>query len=137
MAYNISHAQGEQLAQIRPADTIANLAYTTPELRSEITLMLATLIPTASASVNISIWHDDSGSSTFNDDTLIWYETRTLLVQDPCCMVLFQAQHPGSGIMMKKGGQIAVGSSVANEVNFTLYGITETLADRMASGERR
>ena len=136
MSYNISHAQGEILGQLRPADTVANLIYTTPELRTEITLILATLVPGAAATVDVSIWHDDSGSSTFDNDTIIWYETRTLLTQDPCCMVLFQAQHPGSGIMMKAGAQLAVGASVADDVNFTVYGITETLADRLGSVTR-
>ncbi len=130
MAYNISHAQGELLAQIRPADTNPNLAYQTAELRSEITLITAPLIPSAGASVNVSIWHDPDGSNTFTDDTLIWYETRNLLTQSP---ILFQAQHPGSGIMLERNAQLAVGVSVANEVNFSLYGITETLSDRMAS----
>ena len=133
MSYNISHAQGELLAQLRPANTLPNAIYQTPELRTEITLILAPLIPSAGASVNVSIWHDRDGTSTFTDDTLIWYETRTLLTQSP---LLFQAQHPGSGIMLERDAQLAVGVSVANEVNFSLYGITETLSDRMSSNVR-
>lgn len=133
MSYNISHAQGEILAQLRPADTVANVLYTTPELRTEITLLLATIRPTGAGTVNVTIWHDETGTSTFTDDTVIFHETRTLLTQTP---IILQAQHPGSGIMMKPGAQLAVATSVADDVNFTAYGITETLADRLGSVSR-
>ena len=128
MAFNISHAQGELLAQLRPSVTTAVTLYTSAELRTEVTLLIACIVPSAvSDDLDVTVYHDDDGTS-YVDDTAIMHETRLKLLQDGR---LIQAQHPGSGIVIKPGGSIGVQTSVADEVTFSLYGITETLADRL------
>lgn len=129
MSFNISHAQGELLAQLRPGVTTPVTLFSALELRAEVTLLIACIVPSAvSADLNVTVYHDDDGT-TYTDDTAIMHETRLKLLQDGR---LIQAQHPGSGIIIKPGGSLAVQTSVADEVNFSLYGITETLADRVS-----
>ena len=128
MSFNISHAQGELLAQLRPGVTTPVTLLSAVELRIEVTLLIACIVPSAiSDDLDITVYHDDTGTS-YTDDTAIMHETRLKLLQDGR---LIQAQHPGSGIVIKPGGSIGIQTSVADEVNFTLYGITETLADRV------
>lgn len=130
----IGHAQGELLAQLRPANTTVNVAYNNTELRTEITCIIAAINSAAVADeLDIAIYHDDDGT-TLNLDNLIHYETRLKLLQDP---VVFQAQHPGSGIFIKPGGSLGVQTlTEASAVTFSIYGITETLADRVRPGVR-
>ena len=128
----ISHAQGELLAQVRPGVTTPIEAYSSDQLRTEITLILAVIDPSVvlgtPGQTDIAIYHDDSGSSTFDQSTILWSETRLQLLQEP---IVFQAQHPGSGITVDANGQIAVETADADDVTFLLYGITETLAERV------
>lgn len=132
MSYQISHAQGELLAQVRPGVITPVLAYTAQELRTEITLILAVLDPTVVLATpgqsDIAIYHDDAGGSTADQSTIIWSETRLQLLQEP---IVFQAQHPGSGIMVRPDGQIYVQAADADDITFSIYGITETLAERI------
>jgi hypothetical protein len=128
VSFNISHAQGELLAQVRPGVTTPVLAFTASNLRTEITLFIAAIDPAGPANVNIAIYHDDEGTSTFDMTTLIGSEQRTNQTQNT---MVFQAQHPGSGILIKPGGQIAVQTDNADDVNFSIYGITETLSERL------
>ncbi len=132
MSFNISHAQGELLAQVRPDVTTPFLAFTASNLRVEITQIRCVIDPAAVLSVagqtNIAMYHDDSGGSTYDQSTIIDSETRLQLLQET---ILFQAQHPGSGIHIKPGGQLAVEVADADDVTFSIYGITETLADRV------
>jgi hypothetical protein len=128
---------GELLAQIRPGVTTPLLAFTGSELRTEITLILATIDPaavlTTLGQVDIALYHDDAGGSTFDQTTIIFSETRLQLLQEN---IVFQAQHPGSGIHIKPNGEIAVQTTDATDVTFSLYGITETLAERVRAGAR-
>lgn len=132
MSFNLSHAQGELLAQIRPADALANLAFTASELRAEITLITCAIDPvavlTTAGQTDVALYHDDSGGGTYNQTTLVLSETRLQLLQEN---ILFQAQHPGSGILVQPGGQLAVQTADANDVTFSIYGITETRAERV------
>lgn len=134
MSFQISHAQGELLAQVRPNVTTPFSAFVAGELRAEITLILCVLDPlvvlSTAGQTDVAIYHDDSGGSTFDQSTIIWSETRLQLLQEP---ILFQAQHPGSGIHVKPGGEIAVQTADADDVTFSIYGITETLADRVVN----
>jgi hypothetical protein len=125
----ISHAQGELLAQVRPGVITPVVAYAADQLRTEITLILAVVDPVAGPTqADIAIYHDDSGGSTFDQTTIIFSETRLQLLQES---IVFQAQHPGSGIFINAGGELAVETSDANDVTFSIYGITETLAERV------
>ena len=102
MAFDVSHAQGEQLAQLRPANTSAQTLYSVPAggLRTEITLLIAT-VREGGSSTEIYIYHDDDGT-TYDDDTVIVSEQKVDFDTDN----IFQAQHPGSGIHISPGGSI-------------------------------
>lgn len=119
-------AQGQQLAQLRPSVTTPVTLYQVPAapagLRVELTLLFVALRDGAS-STEINIFHDDDGT-TYNDDTIIAGETKVDTDTDN----IFQAQAVGGGIFVKAGGSIGVQVNNANDVNFTLYGITEQLA---------
>jgi len=129
MSFNISHAQGELLARVRPGVITPVLAYTGGQLRTEITLILCVIDPVGGpASSDVALYHDDAGSSTFDLSTIILSETRMQLTQDN---ILFQAQHPGSGILLKPGAELAVQTADINDVTFSIYGITETRAERV------
>lgn len=121
-----SHAQGELLGQLRPANTTAATIFTADELRVEITLILACPRSGTTGATDIDIYHDDDGS-TYDDDSIIFAGQ----VSDNGNSLVFQAQHPGSGIMVKPGGTLGVKTSVASEINFLVYGITESIADRV------
>ncbi len=133
----ITHAMGELLAQVRPGVTTPVVAFTGSNLRTEITLILATIDPAAVLATvgqtDIAIYQDDDGGSTFDQSTIIWSETRLQLLQEPD---VWNARHPGSGLHIKPGGQIAVQTADANDVTFSIYGITETLAERVRAGAR-
>lgn len=132
MSYNVSHAQGQLLAQIRPADTNPTLFYESQELRTEITLIITSLTNTAATNVDVAFYHDDENVG-FSDDNLVAL-LQLPTSKDASWSTLFQAQHPGSGILVKPGGRIGVQTDSANDVVFTCYGITETLAERVRSG---
>ena len=130
MSFNISHAQGELLAQYRPTTTSPETAFTADQLRVEITLILCVLDPTQVLTVagqsDVAVYHDDDGV-VYDQSTIILSETRLQLLQTND---LFQAQHPGSGIHIKPGGSLGVQVDDADDVLFSFYGITETLAER-------
>lgn len=127
MSFNITHAQGSLLAQVRPSVLTVVPAFIASNLRTEITLITAAINSTGSAQVDVALYHDDAGT-TLNLDNLILHDTRLRLLQTP---ILFQAQHPGSGIMMAPGGSIGVQTFEINSVTFSIYGVTESLAERV------
>ena len=130
MSFSISHAQGELLAQVRPGVTTPVLAFTAGELRTEITLILCVIDPVSGpAQSDVALYHDDSGGSTFDQSTIILSETRLQLLQTND---LFQGQHPGSGLLIQPGGELAVQCADANDVTFSIYGVTETRAERLS-----
>lgn len=125
MSINVQHAQGELLAQGRPNVTTPVTVFQAGELRVEITLAIAAVIEGGS-STKVVIYHDDNGT-TYNDDTVVIVDTKVESEQS----TIFQAQHPGSGVHVKPGGSIGVKVENAGQVNFSIYGITETLAERV------
>ena len=128
MSINVTHAQGQQLAQLRPSGTSAVTLFTATNLRVEITLLVAVIVSGTAGQTEIEVYHDDDGT-TYDNDTLI----ASIQKADNADGLVFQAQHPGSGIMLARGGSIGVKVSQANAVNFTIYGISETLAERVRS----
>jgi len=128
LSINVTHAQGQLLAQLRPSVTTAVNLYTAGQLRTEITLLVAVIVPGTGGQIEIDVFHDDDGT-TYDNDTLIASISRA----DNNDGLVFQAQHPGSGILIARGGSIGVRVSSANNVNFSVYGITETLAERVRS----
>lgn len=122
----LGHAQGELLAQLLPSNTTPNTLFTAT-LRTEITLIRGTIIPGGTTPCTLSIYHDVDGT-TYANTELIAHEDHIALAQTS---TLFQAQHPGSGIFLAPGDSIGIQASVANNVNFMLYGITEDIARRV------
>lgn len=120
------HASGELLAQVRPAVTTAVTLFTAGTLRTEVTLLIAAVTPGSGNNIAVEIYHDDDGT-TYDNTTLIGTITNAESAED----TVFQAQHPGSGIHIKPGGSLGVKISTANAVNFSVYGITETTAERI------
>ena len=113
-------AAGEQLAQVRPANTDVAVAYTA-EITTEITLVV--VCNTTTNPADFSVFHDDAGNNQFAKNTALYYTERV-----PAGSTKFiQSSTLGAGITVKRGGQIGVQSSVANALTFTLYGVTESL----------
>jgi len=123
------HAAGELLGHVVPVDANPVTLYQADQLRTEITLFLVAQAPiSGGATANIRIYHDDEGT-TYDVTTIIAGGQVTR--DTPDLTSVFQAQHPGSGIMIKPGGSIGVSSDDANATAFTIYGVTETLAERI------
>jgi hypothetical protein len=128
VSFNITHAQGLLLAQIRPGGVAIVPAFKASNLRTEITLILCAIDPAGAAQANVAVYHDDATPFVFDQTTLILSETRLNLLQGN---ILFQAQHPGSGILIQPDGELSVSTSVADDVTFSIYGVTESLAERV------
>ena len=127
---SISHAQGQLLIQSRPGSTSVTQLFTTDQLGMEITLVTACLISGAAAAVDVELYHDDDGT-TYDANSII----ATMSAAKNGTSILFQAQHPGSGIMIRPGGSLGCRISVANDVNFSVYGVSATLAERVRGFE--
>jgi hypothetical protein len=124
----IGHAQGELLAQVQGAVTAATLL-TAADLKIEITLILAVVSRTAGGAITFDLFQDDDGT-TYDDSTLIFAGQKSIN-DDP---IVFQAQHPGSGIHLGPNGSIGGSCSVVDDITFSIYGITENIAnDRLRS----
>lgn len=116
-----AHAQNEQLAQVRPAGITAVELLGVRDNRIEITLI--TISNHGAGNVVIQIYHDDDGS-TWTDDTEIFHRSLNANTSE----IVFQAQHPGSGIGVKKDGTLGVAVNSANDSTITVYGVSENIA---------
>jgi hypothetical protein len=123
MSAKASLALGSLLAQVRPADT-ANLNAFTATLDTEV--MLITVANTSGGAASCRIFHDDD-AAIFDESTALFWDF-PVAVDAP---VIFQARAEGSGIQLVIGASMAVRSSVANALTFSIYGATETLAERI------
>ena len=119
------HAQGELLVQLTPSVTTPVTLFQAGELRTEVTLLIAVVIPGSVGNIDIDVFHDDDGTTYSNAELIA-----SIQKADNADGLVFQAQHPGSGIHIKPGGSIGVQTSVADDVTFSLYGITEARAPR-------
>ena len=119
-----NHAQGELLAQVRPAVITAGGLFVTQELRVEVTLI--TVVNRNAAPMLVSIFHDDDGAT---------YDATTEILRKDVpageSLTIFQAQHAGSGIMLVPGASLGAQIEVANDATISVYGHTETLAERV------
>jgi len=132
MTYQVSHAQGELLGRVRPGVTTPVQLFKASELRTELTLLLIAQAPiSGSNTADIVIFHDDSGSDIYDGTTAIAAFTYDKTTAGGFVTGVFQAQHPGSGIMLAANGSIGVSTNQVDETVFTCYGITETLAERV------
>ena len=118
------HAQGELLAQVNPGVTTAQTLLAADELRIEVTLIL--VVNRDAGAVRTQLYHDDDGTTYGVANEIVRHS-----VAANSSEVLFQAQHPGSGIIIKPGGSLGIQVNVADDITLSVYGITETLADRV------
>ena len=128
----VSHAQGELLGRVVPvAANTPETLFKAGELRTEITLFIIAQAPlSGNQTAEVVIFHDDTGEDVYDATTAIGISVIDRTAAGGFTTVL-QAQHPGSGIHISPGGSIGVQSSRAGETAFTVYGITETRADRI------
>ena len=92
-------------------------------LRTELTLLIACVVPGTGGNIDVVVYHDDDGT-TYDNDSVIFTVQRATTGDD----LVAKLESIGGGIFVKPGGSIGVEVSSANTVNFSLYGITETLA---------
>lgn len=115
-------AQGELLGRVQP-DGTSPVPIFTATMRTEIMLIVAVVL---SDSPDISVYHDDDG---------VLFDSTTQIFLRPGSAgdgpFIFQAPTAGGGIFVRPGGVIAVQTSVAEAVTFSVYGITATLAERV------
>ena len=114
-------ASGFQIAQDRPSGTSAVSAFTASMI-TEITRIV--ICNTTSSSAVFSLYHDDDGS-TFDATTALHFE-QTI---PPKTTVVIEAGSIGAGVMVTGAGQIGIQTDTANALTFTIYGITQSVAD--------
>lgn len=125
----LGHAQGELLAQVQPGVTTAVNLFTAGDVRMEITLVLACQKSGGTGSPVFELFHDDDGT-TYNDTTIIYNDTLNSGTNRPT-VIAMQAQHSGSGVMIKPGGSLGCRSSIASEITFSVYGHSASIAERV------
>ena len=76
---------------------------------------------TTGGAVSASLYHDDDGG-TF-DATTALMEAKSIPANDYLEITSF----PGTGIVVRKDGQIGVKTSSGSALTFTLYGITANI----------
>lgn len=117
----LSFSSGEQLAQSRPAGTSA-VSLFTASIVTEITSLC--ICNTTGSASKFSVYHDDDGS-TFDETTALHW-TQTIPADST---VYISSNSVGAGFMVKASGQIGVQTDTGSALTFTLYGITENIAE--------
>ena len=105
-------------AQSRPSDTAANSIFTA-DMSTEITMIL--VCNTTGSAANFSLYHDDNGT-TFDQSTALYYQ-KSVAANDT---FIFKAESLNQ-LTVSEGGQIAVQSSAASALTFSIYAITTTV----------
>ena len=114
-------AKGSQLSQIRPSASAAT-AYTAT-LRTEVTRIM--VCNTTANSVGFDVYHDDDGT-TYAQGTALYYSQS--VSGNATFAITFDGA--GGGIFMQRGASLGVKPSVDLALTFSVYGITEELAQR-------
>lgn len=121
----VRYAAGSLLNQLRPATTDAVTAFRA-ESKTEVTVIN---VANRSASViTFSLYHDDSGNDSYNDDTVLHPEIE---IDGNTTISISAPSGAGTGFTVSVNGSIGVQSSVASAINFSLYGVPEDVAPRM------
>lgn len=116
-------AAGSQLVQSRPSGTTATSVYTA-SLATEISLIV--VCNTTASNSDFSLYHDDDGS-TFDQTSALFYAVPVA----GNTTVTISSDSIGAGLQVAASGQIAVQTSVANALTFTIYGTTEDIASHV------
>ena len=106
---------GSQLAQTRPANTTAATAYTATRA-TEVTRII---VANSSTATQFSLFHDDDGS-TYSQATALFY---TVAIEANSTVDVVFADGYG-GIVVSPSGTIGVKTEAANNLTFTVYGVT-------------
>lgn len=116
-------ASGFLLGQRVPAGAgVAEQAYANPNLRTEV---MRVQITAGVAGALATIYHHDTGT-TRNNTTRVWVGA----VAANSTAEALVARCVGGGLHVGTGGEIAVESSVAGELTFSLYGSTQPANQR-------
>lgn len=117
MVSDRSELFGGKLGSAFPATTTAQTLYTALAA-TEITRIQ--ICNVTNNNVSYYLYHDDTGTT---------YGTSTALVFNKSisghAVEVIEAASQGSGITVAKGGSIGVASSIANHLNFTVYGVVQ------------
>lgn len=116
------YALGSLLAQTRPDNTNVQQVFQAT-LNTEV--MLVNVANVSASPATFRLFHNDT-VATFDEASALYWNVNIAAGES----FQFAAPAPGSGIQVQETGFIAVRSSVANALNFTLYGITERAAER-------
>lgn len=115
-------ALGSLLAQHLFTGVNAFTAFTA-SLNTEITRIV--VVNTGNSNITMRLFHNDTGTTYSNAYALYWDITiqgsETLVIEAPAA---------GSGIHVQRGGSIGIQFSDPNVANTSIYGVTETLAER-------
>lgn len=111
-------APGSQLAQSRPANTTTNLIFTAT-LRTAITS--AVFANTTGSAATISLFHDDSGGSEYDQDTALLYA-----VSVPAnTTYILESGLNDDGFTVAPAGQVAIQQGTSAAICCTLYGVVQ------------
>jgi hypothetical protein len=119
----IRNAAGSKLAASRPDGTTAVAAFTAA-IATEITAIFVANV--SSSGRTFRIFHAAEGGS-FDLDTALYYDV-TIAANTT---LVIQSSAPNGLISMEAGDIIGVRTSAADDLNFTLYGVTADVSRQL------
>jgi hypothetical protein len=116
------NALGSRLAVIRPADTLANLAFTAA-LNTEITKIFVCNV--TGGALTFRLFHGLAGDS-FDEENALYYDAAVAANST----VVVEGMSPNAGLLMQPEEILGVRSSSANGLTFSIYGVTAPIAEQ-------
>lgn len=113
-------ARASRLAQVLVSPAATEVVYQAPPEGGAVEITRLHIVNVGFSSASFAIWHDDEGTDTFDNTTLI--QNFTSIGASP--PFVLEAASPSSGISLAPGGQLAVGASESGTFNVTVYGYT-------------
>ncbi len=113
--------QVARLARLRPANTTATLI-----LQAQAPLEVSSLFicNTSGSSAAFRMFHAFDGDTTYDETTALYWD-RLVAADDT---LVFRPESVGAGIAMQANDILAIRTSVANALTFTLYGVPAAIA---------
>ncbi len=116
-----NNASAALLAQYQASGAGAALLFQAhPELGVEITRIV--ICNTTASPVSFSLFHDDSGSSTFDATTALVF-AKPLAAND--FVTVFHTEGPNGGLHLSKGAQLGFTDPSSGDLTVSVYGITQ------------
>ena len=116
------NAQGSRLVALRPADTNPATIFTST-LNTEITKIF--VCNTSGSAITFRIFHGLAGDS-YDQDNALYYDAAIAANET----VVIEGMTPNGGIMMQPTEILGVQSSSADDIVFTVYGVTAPIAEQ-------